>query len=185
MANADPRPPYHDPPTAFGTVSHTLRRHYPTLFVLIGLLSLLAVGLSGRGPADSSVFGTVTNGDGRRLADAEILLQGPGAAIERTTTDDRGRFRMQNLLPGNYRIEAFAEGHSRRVYAPVHVRMGRSTTVHVQLNFAVRVTGSTPIEPTAPAPEGDAPARDDAPLDLPAAQMKAPARDEPPSADSR
>src|ERR1700685_3281715 len=64
-----------------------------------------------------SMRGIVQDSSGARLAHAKIVARARGAAFERqATTDDRGEFRLLDLLPGDYRLTVsapgFAEAHA-------------------------------------------------------------------------
>jgi Carboxypeptidase regulatory-like domain len=67
--------------------------------------------------ATGSMRGVVQDSSGARLAHAKIVARARGAAFERQiTTDDRGEFRLLDLLPGDYRLTVsapgFAEAHA-------------------------------------------------------------------------
>src|SRR5271168_4559282 len=58
-----------------------------------------------------SLRGTVQDATGARIASARIVAQSSGSASERETkSEDRGEFRLDDLLPGNYRITVNATG---------------------------------------------------------------------------
>jgi hypothetical protein len=64
-----------------------------------------------------SLRGYVQDSSGARLAHAKVVARAHGAAFERTVTaDDRGEFRLLDLLPGDYRLTVsapgFAEAHA-------------------------------------------------------------------------
>ncbi|MGH9497628.1 MAG: carboxypeptidase regulatory-like domain-containing protein [Terriglobales bacterium] len=64
-----------------------------------------------------SLRGVVQDSSGARLANARIVARARGAAFERqVTTDERGEFRLLDLLPGDYRLTVdapgFAEAHA-------------------------------------------------------------------------
>jgi len=64
-----------------------------------------------------SMRGVVQDSSGARLAHAKIVARAEGAAFERqVTADDRGEFRLVDLLPGDYRltvsVPGFAEAHA-------------------------------------------------------------------------
>ncbi len=61
--------------------------------------------------------GVVQDSSGARLAHAKVVARAHGSAFERqVTADDRGEFRLLDLLPGDYRLTVsapgFAEAHA-------------------------------------------------------------------------
>ncbi len=58
-----------------------------------------------------SLRGTVQDATGARIASAKIVAQLSGSSVQRgTASEDRGEFRLDDLLPGNYRITVTAGG---------------------------------------------------------------------------
>jgi hypothetical protein len=58
-----------------------------------------------------SLRGTVQDATGARIAAAKIVAQLSGSSLQRgTASEDRGEFRLDDLLPGNYRITVTAAG---------------------------------------------------------------------------
>jgi hypothetical protein len=54
-----------------------------------------------------SIAGRVMDADGEAVERATVTIEtGPGNAIGKTTTDDRGRFELVDLRPGKYRVRA-------------------------------------------------------------------------------
>jgi hypothetical protein len=92
-----------------------------------------------------SLRGTVQDATGARVASAKIVLQSAGSSVQReAASEDRGEFRLDDLLPGAYRITVTAAGFAP-AQADVSVAIstvrdvtvtlkpaGASTTVNVQ-----------------------------------------------------
>ncbi|HVI08724.1 MAG TPA: TonB-dependent receptor [Candidatus Binatia bacterium] len=80
------------------------------LIVLAGLILSSALwAQNSRG----SLRGTVQDPTGARIASAQVLVQLSGASLAReAVSEDRGEFRLDDLLPGNYRITVRAPGFS-------------------------------------------------------------------------
>jgi hypothetical protein len=74
-----------------------------------------------------SLRGTVQDSTGARIASAKIVAQLTGSSLQRSvTSEDRGEFRLDDLLPGTYRITVNAPGFAAaEAEVPVAV-----TTVH-------------------------------------------------------
>src|SRR5580704_12791862 len=74
------------------------------------LCLLISVGTSAQNPR-GSLSGTVSDTSGGRIASAKVIIKSVGAALERTaTSDSRGEFRVDDLLPGPYRVTVNAPG---------------------------------------------------------------------------
>jgi hypothetical protein len=58
-----------------------------------------------------SLAGTVTDDSGGRIVSASVVLTGDSSLLDRSTrTDERGEFRLTNLVPGSYRLTVQATG---------------------------------------------------------------------------
>src|ERR1700734_2801465 len=72
--------------------------------------ALLASVLQAQNPR-GSLRGTVQDATGARVASAQIVLQSVGSSLRREArSEDRGEFRLDDLLPGAYRITVSATG---------------------------------------------------------------------------
>src|SRR5580700_3899354 len=77
------------------------------LFVSLGVLVAVMHAQNPRG----SLRGTVQDATGARIASAKIVVQSAGSSIRReASTEDRGEFRLDDLLPGAYRVTVSATG---------------------------------------------------------------------------
>jgi hypothetical protein len=86
---------------------NTLRE---TAFPLALLALLLTSHLFAQNPR-GSLRGTVQDASGARIAAAKIVAELSGSSLKREAiSEDRGEFRLDDLLPGNYRIEVTANG---------------------------------------------------------------------------
>src|SRR5580658_5815433 len=78
---------------------------FPLLFVL-----LLTATLHAQNPR-GSLRGTVQDATGARISSAKIMAQLSGSSVKReAASQDQGEFRLDDLLPGNYRITISAAG---------------------------------------------------------------------------
>jgi hypothetical protein len=58
--------------------------------------------------------GTVQDATGARIASAKIVSELAGSSVQReVSSEDRGEFRLDDLLPGNYRVIVTAKGFAR------------------------------------------------------------------------
>ncbi len=79
-------------------------------FVLTLLAILLTATLHAQNPR-GSLRGTVQDATGARIPSARIVAQLSGSPAQReATSEDRGEFRLDDLLPGTYRISVSAAG---------------------------------------------------------------------------
>lgn len=77
---------------------------------LLSLLGFFACALTAQTPR-GSLRGTVVDATGARVAAARIVLQSTGSSAQReASSEDRGEFRMDDLLPGAYHISVTASG---------------------------------------------------------------------------
>jgi len=96
-----------------------------------------------------ALSGTITDPSGAVIPGVTVVATNSAAAIVRSvTTDDHGQFRMEDLVPGHYRIEAQASGFetqsfatevapSQQAVADVTLRVGsaaQSVTVEASAN---------------------------------------------------
>ena len=87
-----------------------------------------------------SLRGTVQDATGARIPAARIVVESIDSSMRReTTSEDRGEFRVDDLLPGNYRITVSAAG-----FAPI--RAGVSIAVTVVHDVTVTLKPGTGTE---------------------------------------
>ncbi|MGA2376023.1 MAG: carboxypeptidase-like regulatory domain-containing protein [Candidatus Sulfotelmatobacter sp.] len=78
-----------------------------TLTLSVVLLTANLYAQNSRG----SLRGTVQDATGARISSAKIVAQLAGSSIQReVASEDRGEFRLDDLLPGNYRVTITAAG---------------------------------------------------------------------------
>jgi Carboxypeptidase regulatory-like domain len=82
----------------------------PTTPALALFAMLLTATLHAQNPR-GSLRGTVQDATGARIPAARIVAQLSGSSVQReATSEDRGEFRLDDLLPGTYRINVSAAG---------------------------------------------------------------------------
>jgi Carboxypeptidase regulatory-like domain/TonB dependent receptor len=127
-------------------MKNNLRQFAPTCVVLIALLSLFAVSLHAQNPR-GSLRGSVQDASGARVTSAKIVVQLGGSSVRRGAVSIGGEFRLDDLLPGSYRVTITAQG-----FAPAEAEVGvavasvRDITVTLKLasvQQSVKVQGES------------------------------------------
>lgn len=117
------------------------------LIILLGLAATVKAGLD-----NGELLGKIADSDGRAVAKVEIVLGGAEEPLI-LHSNSKGRFHFRDLTPGNYSLEATLKGYSKAIYRPVNIRLGRTTTVNVQMSPLAAetiVVTSEPAVPTGP-----------------------------------
>ena len=122
------------------------RRGLWTAFVALLLLAGAPMALAQQ--QQGSLYGTVTDDQGAALPGVTVEVSGIGAP-RLQITNAQGEFRFLGLDPGNYQLKAGLEGFSTVEYEEVNIRIGRSTTLSIELSSAVEevitVTSESPL----------------------------------------
>ncbi|MGB5294195.1 MAG: TonB-dependent receptor, partial [Thermoanaerobaculia bacterium] len=116
-------------------------------FVVFGvalLLSTMAVAQEETG----NIYIQVTDTAGQTLPGVNVEMTG-GGAPKLGITNAQGETRFLGLSPGNYSLTATLDGFSTVEYPSVNVRVGKNTTIQVQLSAAIgeviTVTSESPL----------------------------------------
>src|SRR2546423_6702158 len=84
-----------------------------------------------------SLRGTVQDSTGARVASATIALEAVDSSLRReASSEDRGEFRLDDLLPGSYRMKVAANGFAA-AQADVTIALATVREVTVILKAAV------------------------------------------------
>ena len=93
--------------------SHPLQNRARTcraFILLFGSLALLSFGLHAQNPR-GALRGVVQDASGGRVPAAKIVVQAAESPLQREASSDaRGEFRLDDLLPGTYRVKVQANG---------------------------------------------------------------------------
>jgi Carboxypeptidase regulatory-like domain len=105
--------------------------------------------------SQGSLRGTVQDASGARIASAKVVAQLTGSSVQReAVSEDRGEFRLDDLLPGHYRItvtaQGFASADAEVVVAVATVRDITVTLKPPSVQQTVRVQGESSSITTAP-----------------------------------
>jgi hypothetical protein len=132
-----------------------IRESHPlALFVVLFLLIFPAPAAFAQNPR-GSLRGTVQDETGARIPSAKVVVQSPESSLERhATTEDRGEFRLDDLVPGNYRISVSAQGFATAqatvIIAVASVRDITVTMNPLSVEEAVKVQAEAPSITTEP-----------------------------------
>jgi outer membrane receptor protein involved in Fe transport len=99
-----------------------------------------------------TITGTVTDESGEVLPGATVELSGEKllGGARSYLTNEKGKFRFPNLMPGEYELTITLEGFQTAKRTELDVNIGRTVTVDVVLNLAsleesVTVSAETPV----------------------------------------
>ena len=119
---------------------------YRCVVVVTLLLSLLAlsakVNAQTASTTEGAIVGTVTDTSGAAVVGATVTLTGAQVMGTKTvTTDQNGVYRFPALAPGDYKIIVDAAGFGPQTRDGVHISLGFTATVNVEM--AVGATTQT------------------------------------------
>ncbi len=89
--------------------------------------------------ADMSIEGTVTDADGQPVAGVQIGANGPSTGHRSTSTDEKGRYRLENLVDEQIQIWAYSQ-------RPDGLSQGRATAMAGDENADI-ILGETQVSP--------------------------------------
>jgi hypothetical protein len=100
--------------------------------------SLLALGIPARAQTASTtegaIVGTVTDASQAPIPDAAVTLAGAGVmGSKKVNTDSNGVYRFSALTPGDYKMSYEAPGFGTQTREGVHISLGFTATVNVQM----------------------------------------------------
>jgi len=118
-----------------------------TLFGALALSFLLAAGLLGQ---VTSLTGTVTDPSGAVIPNAAITIVNTQTGAQRSTTsDNQGRYTLDQLTPGSYKLTAKATGFTDVEISSIELLVNQPATVPI--SFAKVGTTSTVVSVEAAA----------------------------------
>jgi hypothetical protein len=118
------------------------------IVILIALFAVLPAVFLQAQNSRGSLRGTVQDAAGGRIASATIVVQLSGSSVERrASSEERGEFRLDDLLPGNYRVtvsaKGFAPAQAEVAVAVANVREIAVTMKPASTSETVNVRGSS------------------------------------------
>jgi hypothetical protein len=122
---------------------------------LVCLIALPSVNLFGQA-ISGTLVGNVADSTGAAVVNADVEATNVGTNVtSRTTTNGSGQYRIDNLIPGSYRVTAKATGF-KTMSQTVDVQLNRTGTLNLSLvpgsaSETVEVSGAPPlIDTTTP-----------------------------------
>jgi hypothetical protein len=110
-----------------------------SLLTVVSIVVLMSA-LQAQNPR-GSLRGTVQDASGARVASATIALEAVDSSLRReASSEDRGEFRLDDLLPGNYRIKVTANGFAP---AQADVIIAIATVREVTVTLKAAAPGET------------------------------------------
>jgi hypothetical protein len=129
----------------------TPQSHEATQFDRLEQFAKLEPGVAGPGNATTSLEGVAKDPTGAVLANARVTVRNEETGSSQvTTTDARGRYRFNNLQPGNSALFVTAPGFQRFNLTNVYIGIGRTNEIDATLNLGntsetVEVSGTAPM----------------------------------------
>ena len=127
---------------------------FKRIFAITAFLVSITLAVQAQNPR-GSLRGTVQDATGARIPSARILVRSLDSAVEReATSEDRGEFRLDDLLPGTYHVTVNATGFAE-AQAEVSIAVSSVREVTVALKAAapsetISVVGQTSSITTQP-----------------------------------
>src|SRR5271163_5340802 len=113
-------------------------RHLTLVLSLVGIL--LTPTLHAQNPR-GSLRGTVQDATGARVSSARIVAQLSGSSVQReAASEDQGEFRLDDLLPGNYRVTISAKG-----FAPAQAQISIAVATVRDVTVTMKPAGTSQI----------------------------------------
>src|SRR5216684_57044 len=108
-----------------------MNRHLPALFLFVSV-GLLPFALEAQNPR-GALRGVVQDSNGGRVPSAKITVQTAESSLQReVSSDSRGEFRIEDLVPGTYQVKVHANGFAE-ASAEVIVRISSVQELGVTL----------------------------------------------------
>jgi hypothetical protein len=106
------------------------------IYTISVLLSIATTGLSrlDAQASNATIGGTVTDSSGATIAGAAIQVRNVGTGIaQATTSDQQGRYRVPDLVIGDYEVQATNPGFQTVVHKGITLSVGSSPVVDFSL----------------------------------------------------
>jgi vitamin B12 transporter len=114
-----------------------MKRIISRSFIVFGILLMLAHGALAQTSSITAITGHVRDPHGASLPGATVTLYArEGSFRLSTTTDSTGAYRFERLAPGEYLVEAEAEGFSSASAQRVTVERGQAATLDIPVELS-------------------------------------------------
>jgi Carboxypeptidase regulatory-like domain len=113
-----------------------MRRQWFTTVSLLFTFSFLSLNIVSSQSQPGTINGTVKDPNGALVAGAQVTVRNEAAGETRdTVTDNQGRFKIEGLAPGGYKITINRDGFKTAERA-IAIESGKTATVEIKLELA-------------------------------------------------
>ncbi|HYM11208.1 MAG TPA: TonB-dependent receptor [Bryobacterales bacterium] len=130
-------------------------------WMILLLLAALALGLLGAQTLDTGILGRVTDPSGAVISGANITVTQTATGVSHTaTTDASGHYEVRYLVPGEYAVEAKAQGFRTERQTGIVIQIGQQAPIDFSLQVGsvvetVDVNAAAPLAQTENATLGE------------------------------
>jgi hypothetical protein len=111
---------------------------------------LISAATLARGQQNATIVGTITDTSGSVVPDVTVSVNNVNTGVKRTAvTNSAGYYRVENLIPGQYTVEAEAKGFEKELRTAFTLEVAQTATIDLTLHVGA-VTQT--VEVTAAAP---------------------------------
>ena len=129
----------------------SMRKNVIVCFSKIALLGMFACSLSYAQTTFGRIVGTVVDGSGAAVPQAQVTLTNIDTSAKRNTvTGAEGLYEFPNVTPGPYRLEVEAPGFTHITRQPINLEVQATDKIDFVLQVgatteSIQVTGQTPL----------------------------------------
>ncbi len=124
------------------------------VFAFVATLLVPAAALRVKAQATAgTILGTVTDSSGAVIPDAMVQVRNVGTgATQTTSTDSQGRYRVPDLPPGDYEVQAAKSGFQTLVHSGITLTVGSDSVVDFSVQVG-QVTQTVTVQEEIPTVE--------------------------------
>jgi len=121
----------------------------PYFTLMLSVCTALALAAPAFGQiSTASINGTVTDATGAVIPNAQVVLTNVATGVrQRVESNTVGNYRITNIQPGNYTLEASKEGFRKAVIPPFNLAVNQNATIDISLEIGA-LTETVTVEAT-------------------------------------